>query len=305
LTRSLTRTIHDLYTGTKQVQAGNLSQRIPIRTEDQLSDLAGSFNIMTHRIERLIDEVKGKEKLEAELEIARQVQAQLFPRDVPALTTLELIGFCSPARKVSGDYYDFIPMQSGLTAVALGDISGKGISAALLMASLQASLRAQLALNTGNSISTAELVERLNRQLYDQTLPEKYATFYCGVYNDSNGHLLYTNAGHLPPILLRGTNPTRLEATGTVVGIFPDSVFGQSEVRLQPGDLLAVFTDGITEPEDKNGEQFGEARLTELLIANRDKPLDEITRIVTYSVQNWAHDTENLDDTTMLLARRL
>jgi sigma-B regulation protein RsbU (phosphoserine phosphatase) len=305
LTRSLTRTIHDLYTGTKQVQQGNLSQRIPIRTNDQLSDLAGSFNIMTHRIQRLIDEVKDKEKLEAELEIARQVQAQLFPRAVPTLSTLELTGFCNPARKVSGDYYDFIPMESGLTAVALGDISGKGISAALLMASLQSSLRAQLALNTGQVISTAALVERLNRQLYDQTLPEKYATFYCGIYNDSNGHLLYTNAGHLPPMLLRGNNATRLEATGTVVGIFPDSVFGQSEVELQPGDLLAVFTDGITEPEDKNGEQFGENRLLELLIANRDRPLDEITRIVTHSVQNWASDPDNQDDTTMLLARRL
>lgn len=305
LTRSLTRTIHDLYTGTKQVQQGNLSQRIPIRTNDQLSDLAGSFNIMTHRIQRLIDEVKDKEKLEAELEIARQVQTQLFPRGVPTLTTLELAGFCNPARKVSGDYYDFIPMEFGLTAMALGDISGKGISAALLMAGLQASLRAQLALNTGQTISTAVLVERLNRQLYDQTLPEQYATFFCGVYNDNNGNLLYTNAGHLPPILLRGNTTTRLEATGTVVGIFPDSVFGQSEVQLQPGDLLAVFTDGITEPEDKNGEQFGEARLVELLIANRDKPLDEITRIVTHSLQNWVFDPDNQDDTTMLLARRL
>src|SRR5262249_33742496 len=156
-----------------KVESGDFSHRISVHTKDQLSELASSFNGMTGRIEQLIREVKEKEKLESELEIARQVQAQLFPKEVPKLPTLQLAGICNPARVVSGDYYDFIPLGSTGAAVVIGDISGKGISAALLMASLQASLHAQLAM-AGGDLSTAALVTRLNRQLYENTPPEKY-----------------------------------------------------------------------------------------------------------------------------------
>jgi sigma-B regulation protein RsbU (phosphoserine phosphatase) len=305
LTRSLTRTIHDIYTGTRKVEMGNLSHRIPIRTKDQLSELGTSFNSMTQQIERLIVEVKEKEKLQAELEIARQVQAQLFPKDVPKLRTLELKGYCDPARTVSGDYYDFIPVDSRSTALIIGDISGKGISAALVMASVQSSLHAQLAVKSIGAISTATLVARLNRQLFENTTPERYATFYCGVYDDDRGQLLYTNAGHLPPILIRRGKLSRLEISGMVVGMFPDSPYEQTVVQLQPGDLLMAFTDGITESEDHKGEQFGDQRLGELLIRNSEKPLDEIIHIVTESLREWAHDADNQDDTTMLLARRM
>ena len=305
LTRSLTRTIHDIYTGTKKIETGDFSHRIPVRTKDQLSELATSFNSMTEHIERLIVEVKEKEKLESELEIARQVQSQLFPKGVPTLRTIELAGLCNPARVVSGDYYDFIPLDSRLTALVIGDISGKGISAALLMASIQSSLHAQLAMAAKGIVSTATLVGRLNRQLYENTPPEKYATFYCGIYDDQNGHLLYTNAGHLPPILLRRGKTSRLEPNGMVVGMFPDSPYEQNVVELQSGDLLTAFTDGITESEDAKGEQFGDERLTELLIRYADRPLDEILQIVTERVRDWAHDLDNQDDTTMLLARRL
>jgi sigma-B regulation protein RsbU (phosphoserine phosphatase) len=305
LTRSLTRTIHDIYTGTRKIETGDFSHRIPIRTKDQLSELATSFNSMTEHIERLIVEVKEKEKLESELEIARQVQAQLFPKDVPKLRTLELKGLCNPARVVSGDYYDFIPVDARFTALVIGDISGKGISAALLMASIQSSLHAQLTLGGNGVVSTATLVARLNRQLYENTSAEKYATFYCGVYDDQNGSLVYTNAGHLPPILIRRGKASRLAANGMVVGMFPDSPYEQSVIELQSGDLLTAFTDGITESEDGKGEQFGEQRLTELLIRNSDRPLDEIVQIVTQNVRDWAYDLDNQDDTTMLLARRL
>src|SRR6185436_2075600 len=150
-----------------------------------------------------IVEVKEKEKLESELEIARQVQAQLFPKEVPKLQTLELMGTCHPARIVSGDYYDFIPLDGRSTALIIGDIAGKGISAALLMASVQSSLHAQLTIGMNGGVSTATLVSRLNRQLYESTPPEKYATFYCGLYDEESGFLRYTNAGHLAPILIR------------------------------------------------------------------------------------------------------
>jgi sigma-B regulation protein RsbU (phosphoserine phosphatase) len=305
LARTLTRTVHDLYLGTKQVETGVFSHRIPVRAQDQLSELASSFNGMTERIEQLIADVKEKEKLESELEIARQVQAQLFPREVPKLKTLELAGVCNPARVVSGDYYDFIPLESRGAAVVVGDISGKGISAALLMASVQASLHAQLSMGTGEDLSTATLVTRLNRQLYENTPPEKYATFYCAVYDDTKSRLTYTNAGHLAPILIRNGEILRLESNGTVVGLLPEYPFEQVDVLLQPGDLLAAFTDGITESENAQEEQFGEDRLIELLRKSVNRPLDEIIQSVMDAVGAWAHDPSARDDITMLLARKL
>ena len=305
LARTLTRTVHDLYAGTKKVETGDFSHRIPVRANDQLSELASSFNGMTQRIEQLIADVKEKEKLESELEIARQVQAQLFPKEVPRLKTLELAGVCNPARIVSGDYYDFIPIESRGAAVVVGDISGKGISAALLMASVQASVHAQLARGTDENVSTATLVTRLNRQLYANTPPEKYATFYCAVYDDTKNCLTYTNAGHLAPILIRNGEATRLESNGTVVGIFPEYPFEQVDVTLQTGDLLAAFTDGITESENVREEQFGEERLIELLQRNLNRPLNEIIQSVMDAVGAWAHDPSARDDITMLLARKL
>ena len=305
LTRSLTRSVHDLYIGTKKVEAGDFSHRVPILTKDQFSELATSFNSMTQRVEILITEVKEKEKLESELEIARQVQAQLFPREVPKLKTLELAGVCHPARVVSGDYYDFIPLDSRSTALVIGDISGKGISAALLMASVQSSLHAQLTIGKNGDLSTATLVSRLNRQLYENTPPEKYATFYCGLYDDQSGLLAYTNAGHLAPLLIRQQNVIRLESNGMAVGLFPEFPYEQSVLQLCAGDLLTAFTDGITESENANGEQFGEQRLSDLIVRYRERPLDEISRIVTDAVRNWARDIDMQDDTTILLARRL
>jgi sigma-B regulation protein RsbU (phosphoserine phosphatase) len=305
LTRTLTRSVHDLYLGTKKVESGDFSHRIPIRSKDQLSELANSFNHMTERIERLIIDVKEKEKLESELEIARQVQSQLFPKEVPKLQSLELTGVCNPARVVSGDYYDFIPVDSHSTALVIGDISGKGISAALLMASVQSSLHAQLSLGKNGGISTATLVARLNRQLYESTPPEKYATFYCGLYDDESGILAYTNAGHLAPILVRQQEILKLESNGMVVGMFPEFPYEQSVIQLQKGDLLTAFTDGITESENARGEQFGEERLTDLLVRHRDRPLDEIMRAVTDTIRDWASDIDKQDDITLLLGRRI
>jgi phosphoserine phosphatase RsbU/P len=305
LTRTITRSVHDLYTGTQHVATGDFTHRIPVRSKDQLSELAGSFNTMTERIRNLIVEVKEKEKLESELEIAREVQTQLFPKGSPHMKTMELVGVCNPARVVSGDYYDFVPAGPDRMAIVIGDISGKGISAALLMASVQSSLHAQLTAMNGTDASTATLVTRLNHQLYENTPPEKYATFYCALYNDDTGRLAYTNAGHLPPILVRDGNASRLEVNGTVVGLLPNAVYEQLVIDLKPGDMLAAFTDGITESENAAGEQFGEQRLTAMLVENAHRPLDEIVKAVLAAIHGWAYDLDNQDDTTMLLARRV
>ena len=216
-----------------------------------------------------------------------------------------MAGVCHPARVVSGDYYDFIPLDSCSTALIISDISGKGISAALLMASVQSSLHAQLTIGKNGGISTATLVSRLNRQLYESTPPEKYATFYCGLYDDRSGLLAYTNAGHLAPILIRQQKVIRLESNGMAVGLFPEFPYEQNIIQLCAGDLITAFTDGITECENGQGEQFGDERLTDLLVHHYDRPLDEIARIITDAVGNWASDLDKRDDTTILLARRL
>ena len=313
LTRSITGAVAELYEATRKVKVGDFSHRIPIRSNDQLSELASSFNGMTEDIQRLIVESKEKERLQSELEIAREVQAQLFPKRLPRLRTLELQGLCNPARVVSGDYYDCISIDTDKTALALGDISGKGISAALLMASIQSSLRAQLAIRIGGNreerrkdiLSTAKLVSMLNRQLFENTTSEKFASFYYGIYDDHNGCLFYTNAGHLPPILVRDGKASRLEVTGMVIGAFLDVLYEEKFIQLEAGDLLAAFTDGITEPENEYGEEFGEQRLTDLLLVNAHKPLEELVTMITTAVNEWQNSPEPVDDMTLLLARRV
>jgi sigma-B regulation protein RsbU (phosphoserine phosphatase) len=313
MTRSITQATADLDVATGKIDLGDFSHRIPIRSNDQLSKLALSFNQMTENIQRLIAEVKEKEKLESELVIAREVQAQLFPKMTPQLKTLELAGYCSPARTVSGDYYDFVPIDARQTALAIGDIAGKGISAALLMAAIQSSLRAQLtfhgslpsSLQSRDSLlSTAQLVATMNLQLYESTTPEKFASFFLGVYDDQSGRMLYTNAGHLPPILIRQGEACRLEVSGMVLGVLPNALYDQNIVQLEPGDLLVAFTDGITEPENEYGEEFGDARLIDLLVRHSRKALEELATLVTSTVGEWARDPDQRDDMTLLLARR-
>jgi sigma-B regulation protein RsbU (phosphoserine phosphatase) len=307
LTRTITRSVDDLYRGTLRVADGDFSTQIPVRGEHQLSKLANSFNGMTARIHQLIGEVKKKEKLEAELEIAREVQLRLFPKSVPKLKTLEIAAICLPGRVVSGDYYDYVSLDERWTAIALGDVSGKGVSAALLMASIQSALHAQLRFNGASShaaLATGNLMSLISQQLYESTPPEKYATFFCSVYDDETGRLTYTNAGHLKPILVRDGQALTLEGGGMVAGLLPNVEYEQQDVLLRTGDLVAIFSDGIPEAENAEEQEFGEARLAELLIAEARKPLDEIIRMVTKTVEKWIHNPEGRDDVTLLLLRK-
>jgi phosphoserine phosphatase RsbU/P len=299
--------VHDLYVGTLKVAAGDLAYQIPVRGKHQLSDLASSFNGMSSQIRHYLGEMKKKEKIESELEIARQVQARLFPRTVPELKTLEMQGVCIPGRFISGDYYDFVKLNDRYTAIVLGDVSGKGVSAALLMASIQASLHAQLGFARGAGspvLSTATLMALIGQQLYESTPAEKYATFFCSVYDDGTGVLRYTNAGHLPPILIRDGKASTLPGDGMVVGLLPNVKYQQQEIQLLPGDLVTIFSDGVPEAENAAAQEYGEHRLAELLVGNSGRPLDEIIKTVTDSVDSWAHDPAGRDDTTIVVMRR-
>lgn len=309
LTRSITGAVHELYEGTQRVSVGDFAHRIQVRGHDQLAELGRSFNRMTEDLERLIEVAKEKERLQGEIEIAREVQKQLYPKSVPASKTLKLTAACRPARMVSGDYYDYLSLEEPKLALAIGDVAGKGISAALLMATVQSSLRAQLRAGPeaarDAALSPAALVSRLNQQLHAYTAPEKYSTFYFAVYDDATGLLTYTNAGHLPPILVRGGEVSRLEVTGTIIGAFPFARYEESRIQLAPGDLLVCYTDGITEPENEYGEMFGEERLIELLLRQARSEGEELIESAMEAVRHWTGSPELQDDMTMLVARRI
>ncbi len=311
LTRAITGAFQSLYQGTQRVSAGDFSHRVQVRGGDQLAEVAASFNKMTEEIERLLGVAKEKERMQAELEIAREVQRQLYPKSAPRLARLELCAVCKPARMVSGDYYDYQQVADGRILVAMGDVAGKGISAALLMATLQSSLRAQVRSTVDRAgprgrtgISTSELVARLNEQLYADTSPEKYATFFFSLYDDAGGTLTYTNAGHLPPLLFRRGAVIELDVNGMVVGAFPFAQYGESRLELEPGDLLLAYTDGVTEPENEYGEMFGDRRLREVVLRHLEEDLDGIVGRVMRAVEEWTGSPELQDDMTILAARR-
>jgi sigma-B regulation protein RsbU (phosphoserine phosphatase) len=304
MSRTITGAVHNLYEGTRRVTSGDFAHRIEVKGQDQLAALSSSFNQMTENLERLFAVEKEKERLQSELQIATEVQAQLFPKDIPVLRTIHLNGVCKPARMVSGDYYDFFCLNNSQVALAIGDVAGKGISAALLMAAIQSIMRAQLGhLDSGGKIDTSRVVSLLNRQLYASTSPEKYATFFFAIYDEESRVLSYTNAGHLPPILVTGGEARLLEVTGTVVGAFPMVKYEEKQLLLKPGDLLIAYTDGIEEPENEYGEQYGEERLIKLLIRNQHLEMKDLIAKVMDSVVQWTCTDEMPDDMTVLAAR--
>lgn len=308
LTRTITGTVDDLQVATEQVQAANFSHRIRLRGRDQLSGLAQAFNSMSSSIEALIEESKEKQRLQNELDIARQVQEQLFPREVPRLETLELVGRCRPARMVSGDYYDYGLAEPGKLIFTIGDISGKGISAALLMATIQSILRSQVyaarLLGQLGQLTMAELVSRVNRQLCATTSTEKFSTLFIGCYEDATRRLTYTNAGHLPPLVLGNGRTEPLSVGGMVVGLFSDVGFEQATVQLQPGDWLVAYTDGLTEVENSYEEEYGPERLKAFLQRTADQTsTEQLAEAVFAELQQWAPGAEQSDDRTLLVAR--
>jgi sigma-B regulation protein RsbU (phosphoserine phosphatase) len=253
LTRTVTGAVAQLYNATEHINRGNFSHRISVKSHDQLATLANSFNSMTESIENLIEEQKEKQRLQNELSIAQEVQEQLYPQHISQLASLEVYGFCRPARTVSGDYYDFLTLNSDRVILAVGDVSGKGISAALLMATIHSAVRAYslegapsmrepvgagaaggLALpssSTGAELSSGAMLSLLNHQLYQSTPAEKYATLFLGVYDGRQRKLTYSNGGHLPPIILGADGSVRrLEQGGTVIGPFDRRSYAEATV---------------------------------------------------------------------------
>jgi sigma-B regulation protein RsbU (phosphoserine phosphatase) len=305
ITRTITSAVHYLYESTERVAAGDFTYRIPIKGKDQLADLGRSYNLMIENLDRLLKIAKEKERLQADLDIAREVQEQLYPRSIPQARGIAFCAKLLPARSVSGDYYDYQRINDHQVAIAIGDVAGKGISAALLMANIQSAMRAQLLSfqESPEGVSTAAIVSQINKHLQANTTPEKYSTFYFSIYNEQTRELISTNAGHLPPILIRGGEVTRLDVNGMVVGVFQLAKYDASRIVLEPGDLLLLYTDGITEPENEYGEMFGEDRLIETVQKCADKSNEEILCEVFQAVRHWTYAPESADDMTMVIVR--
>lgn len=301
ITRTITRAVEGLYEATLHVRRGDFSHRVRVHKRDQLGALGDSFNEMTSSISELIEEQRKRQRLENELSIAREVQEQLFPRSLPTLPGLQLGAICRPARTVSGDYYDFIRLAPLRLGIALADISGKGISAALLMASLQASLRSQASLN--GQCGTAELVSRLNQHLFRNTSDDRYATFFYAVYDEGTRTITYTNAGHLAPFFISGGELQRLDEGGTVVGLFEEYPFTQGVLKAAPGSLLVAFSDGLTEPENVYGEEFGMERLKQEILRHQNAVPQQLAENLVAAAEQWAGTPDQADDMTVVVAR--
>jgi sigma-B regulation protein RsbU (phosphoserine phosphatase) len=304
LTRAITQTVADLYRATQFVQEGDFTHRVRVERRDQLGMLGESFNTMTSSIGRLVNEQKQLQRLENEISIARQVQDQLFPQNLPDVEGIEVEAICRAARSVSGDYYDFIQLDTDNVAIAIADISGKGISAALLMASLQAALRSQLLTPGSESVSTAELVGRLNKHLVRNTGDDRFATFLLVVYNTATRKLRYTNAGHLPGFCLSDGKAIHLAEGGIVLGVVEEYDFQEGCVNVPAGAVLIGYSDGLIEPENAYGEQFGISRLEEAAQRLRHSSVKKIAEGLMVATEEWAGaPEEQADDMTVIVAK--
>jgi sigma-B regulation protein RsbU (phosphoserine phosphatase) len=303
MTRRITKAVSDLYEATQYVKAGDWTHRVRIERRDQLGVLGESFNDMTGSISGLLEESKKRQRLENEISIASEVQNQLFPQKMPLIAGVQLEAICKAARTVSGDYYDFIQLSPTHLAIALADISGKGISAALLMASLQAALRSQLLAAGSETMSTAELVGRLNMHLVRNTADDRFATFFIAVYDSATRTLRYTNAGHLPGFLIANGTSTHLDKGGMVLGVVEDYVYEEGTVSVPPNALLVEYSDGLVEPENVYGEEFGIRRLKEAALRVQNAAPVVVGQSLMMAAEEWAGTPEQADDMTVVVAR--
>jgi sigma-B regulation protein RsbU (phosphoserine phosphatase) len=246
-------------------------------------------------------EIAQRERMNRELEIAREVQERLFPQELPQFAGIDYAGSCRPALGVGGDYYDFIALSSGELGIAIGDVSGKGIPAALLMASLRASLRGQ---TIQPSRDLAQLMANVNRLVYESSTSNRYATFFYAEYDSASRLLRYVNAGHNPPLVFRaGCDVMRLDTGGPVVGLLPGFPYQQGTITLQAGDLLVAFTDGISEAMNAADEEWGEDRLIECVNQAALTPADPLMKRIVAAADEFVAGAQQHDDMTIIVAR--
>jgi HAMP domain-containing protein len=306
ITTGFTSAVRALYRGTKRIAEGDLETRIEIPNEDELGDLAASFNGMAKAVKKGREEAILRVHMESELQTARKIQERLLPHDMPQFPGFEIAGTSLPSRQVGGDYFDFLNLESGQLGIAIADVSGKGIPAALLMANLQASLHAQVL----EKRNVAEVATRINNLLVKSTDSNMFVTFFYGLLDRNLSTFISTNAGHNPPILLRADGLIdRLEKGGLILGFLKDQKFEQETTSIRPGDVLVLYTDGITEaidpdPETPEEKLFGEEKLIQVIRWSADLSAREIQGNILQAVTAHTNNTPQNDDITLVVIKR-
>ena len=254
----------------------------------------------SHLTEAIAAEVAQRERLNREIEIARDVQEHLFPQNYPAIAGLDFAGLCRPARGIGGDYYDFLELADGGLGIAIGDVSGKGIPAALLMASLQASLRGQTISGTSD---LAKLMTNVNRLIFETSASNRYATFFYGQYDPSSRRLTYVNGGHNPPLVFRESEVLKLEEGGPVIGLFKPARYSQASLTLASGDVLLLYTDGISEAMNASDEEWGEDKMMDAARACRSRPASEMIDELVLAADAFVAGAPQHDDMTVMVVK--
>jgi len=280
----------------------NKKNRSQFSEDDQrLLSIIASQSAQVVENARLSEEEKALSELREEVRLASKIQADLLPPSVPTIPGYEIAARMIPAQMCGGDYYDFIPLEGDSVAICLGDVSGKGLPASLLMANLQATLRGQ-ATKSGD---VCECIRRSNSLLFRSTGPEKFATLFYGILHPRNNMLVYCNAGHNPPLLLRSDGRIEmLDTSGIVLGALDDFGFSTGSTSFEPGDLLAIFSDGVTEAWNCHQEEFGEQRLRTEIQHLRGASASNVLEAIFRAVRDHAGTYPQSDDITVVIMRR-
>lgn len=267
----------------------------------QFLDAVSAHAAMAIENARLYEEALEKKRLEDEMQVAREIQSHLLPEHLPEMPGYELAAINLPARQVGGDYYDLIQREDGRLAFTIADVSGKGVPASLLMASLRAAFHTQVQ----EDIPVHQITGKLNHLICESTSPTSYITCFCGVLNPRNGHVRYTNCGHNPPMLMRADGEAqRLEKGGLVLGLMAPAPYESDALYLRHGDVLVLFTDGVNEAENPEEKQYGEARLQRLLKTNRELGAREVLETIMDDLTAFQGGMPQGDDITLLVIKR-
>ncbi|MFQ6092338.1 MAG: PP2C family protein-serine/threonine phosphatase [bacterium] len=293
LSRRLTRPLEKLAGAMRKMSEGDLDQTVQIHSQDEIGDLARTFNLMTRGL-------REKREMEKELALAQEIQLTLLPKRPPTIPGYDIAGMYVPSTQVGGDYYDYIPCGDGRLGIAIGDVTGHGTPAALLMSTLQAGLRAQV--ETTRSVS--ELMSRLNSMLCRSTTPETFATLFFGLLDTDQGHLRFSNAGHNYPVWVNARGEIRhFEKGGLLLGMMENIQYQEDEVKLSPGDVVVFYTDGVTEADDASGDMFGEQRLEQIVKGDAWSSAEDLLRKIFREVEQFSGRTTYEDDITLVVLK--
>jgi serine phosphatase RsbU (regulator of sigma subunit) len=300
ISHRMTQHLATLTTGVRQLAGGNFRTRVPVRSRDEFGVLAGAFNQMAEDLERHEASAVEQERMQRELELSRLIQTEMLPRAPLRSGPAEIAGISIPAREVGGDFFNYFVLPDGRLALLVGDVSGKGVSAALLMANIQATLRARLPHET----DLAQLADRLDRELDQNTPGGVYLTLFLGILDMDGRVLRYVNAGHNPQFVLRtheGIEP--LSSTGMPIALYAGHGYFESRAVLAAGDLLFFYTDGLVETENEAGEMFGADRLQSMLASLQTHAIDVVLHQVEAQIAEFRGKAEPFDDATMMALR--